>query len=480
MDGLSDLAWYYLSWEIPSEEEGGEEGDLEGRLERLNEWFEAGGGRGAGRAKMMSVQRRRAGLVAGKTVPRGGAYLEIPWEMVMGRAKALEWPELQRVYERAYELVTRHNDRDDRDVASLNVLLCCYLLFRAPAPYVEALPRSFDGHPLLRQLKLEDDGTAWSAARREARASLRSFVVLCRCCARDADLPEVPRARYVWAYLIWTTRLITVSLPDTPQSAELAFVPLVDMTNCRANGDCSRTVKESDDFAVIRTSEAIPEGAEINENYGWANFDYFLYHGFFHHQNNDDEEDFFSKRDLFVCRPVLLGRRSRLLDVLLGPRRGGTLFPRRRWIPRLAEDMRFVYAADEPDFDPKWPFDRFNAEWQADRNHAFLVAVALECEDLFTDEDFDGDSVASFLARVASPRAVANAWRRLASLATQEVKALEVALNTYHHRHQKDELLVVPFYESQRRLGLRLIDAFGARASSCLEPPPYNGTTCTT
>ena len=430
---LREMVWYYFSSEIPWETTG--EDDLDGRLKRLNEWYENQGGTGSGRVRQGEM---RAGIFATTAVSKGGAYLEMPVELLLTREAALASSQglgLHRTYNRALALVQH---RDDAEVLALSVLLCSYLLSGgAPKAYVEALPRDFSDHPLITGGL--DDNTAFAWALRDARASLRSFVALCRC-AKDETLPDLPRCQYVWAYLIWTTRIISLYVPETEQT-EMAFVPLVDMTNCVSSlpeSLSSRTIL-LDGKAVIRTPTALPEGSEICENYGWANFDYFLYHGFFH-------PDLPSSYDTFVCRPVSLKRgKNPLLDALLGAKDAVW------WYPRLCEDMGFS-SGSLPDFHAEWPFPRFNAEWRQHRNHAFLVAVALEAPPCESE---------AILKQTASPTAIAAAWRRLADLVASEIAAMVESASAGSRRRE--------FYEVQIRLGRHLLSLYRSR----MDPPPY-------
>mmetsp|Transcript_22307 Transcript_22307/g.68657 ORF Transcript_22307/g.68657 Transcript_22307/m.68657 type:complete len:485 (+) Transcript_22307:36-1490(+) len=476
---LQEFAWYSWSWSVPYEVV--EEQETEERFKRLNEWFEAEGGRGSGRARYIDAEKR-GGLFATVPVGRGEAYLEIPAHVIQGKRTALasrRGPALSRTYENAKTLLDSFPKKQD-DSLPFGVLLCTYLVSdAAPRAFVDALPRNFDNHPLL--WPLQDDGTAWSAFHRDTVDALRFFVALCRA-ARDRELPEVSRERLVWAFLTWTTRCISLYHPATGDD-ELAFVPLIDMTNCAAcleNANCSRTVLEDGRAAVIRTPVALAEGSEILENYGWSNFDYFACHGFFHATEN-----------AFVCRPLRVPASSTLLAALVGP--GGV------WVPRLCEDMRFFCASsshhDDDDtatdttFKTSWPFDFFNAEWQSDRNHAFLVAVALEVGGS-DDSAASTHDLGRWLAKKASLLQVSNAWRRLAAIATDEVKALRAASSAHRHdngnstsanRHTtplspENRARLLAFYDTQIRLGDHLVTTFHARAFSCFDPPPYSSS----
>lgn len=137
------------------------------------------------------------------------------------------------------------------------------------------------------------------------------------------------------------------------------------MTNCRwsAAARCSRTSVEGP-RAVMRSPVALDANDEVFENYGWANFDYYVAHGFAHAEPFPD--------DAVVARPRCLddlaGDRRRLVATALGAGAAPLLW--RPYLPRdvAATRLRATIPAVSSVVDV----------WARGRDASLLVAVLLE------------------------------------------------------------------------------------------------------
>ena len=134
------------------------------------------------------------------------------------------------------------------------------------APYVRALPKRFAAHPLR---DASGDvclaGTYALDALLGARRDEARFVEAARACY-DVG---VPRSRWRWAYRCWMTRCIFVRGLGPGGAPAWAFVPVVDMTNCRWAPGAPRSRAAFDGgAAAMRTPTPVAAGAEVVENYG--------------------------------------------------------------------------------------------------------------------------------------------------------------------------------------------------------------------
>jgi len=471
IESVRELWWLYTSSEIPLEDVVQEEIDMG---KRITAWFKNGGGKGSGEAHIID-KKQRAGLRAAALVKKGDMYLEIPWNLIVSRELVLASKPYGEALGRTEINALRITKNSE--IASA-VLLCTYILCDSEThrEYIEALPRNFSNHPLTWKLlnRINDlNKNTWFEAFQESKDSLRSFVALCRC-ARDSALPSFRRGQYVWAYLIWSTRCIGTYIPETSETFP-CFVPMVDMTNCAYSriAHCSRTVIHNNPKrASMRTPLEIRKGDEIFENYGWANFDYFLNHGFFHQHSHPDEA--------LVCRSQSIYASNSALDILLPQRTGLYL---REWRPRLCVNtasMRFNILPSIPPFDPEWPFTHFNFCWSKFRNHSFLVAIALELDSF--DSITNQDSLDQALARAATTSVVIRAWTRLAQLAREEEWNLQATITRLQSIsssvNDDDQTLrqltsLTAFFQSQIELARHIAQEYDHQARLCVKPPPY-------
>ena len=288
------------------DESDGEDPDPATAAAELNAWFARCGGSGA--AEVRASADNRCGLFATAPLGAGDAYVRVPRHLLLDRASSLASAALARGEARAAAVGC-----DAEGIVALTV--CARLaLERAAgdasphAPYVRALPKRFAAHPLR-----DASGDACLAgtyaldALRGARRDEARFVEAARACY-DVG---VPRSRWRWAYRCWMTRCIFVRGLGPGGAPAWAFVPVVDMTNCRWAPGAPRSRAAFDGgTAAMRTPSPVAAGAEVVENYGtsqcresavasmasmgawrgtkkhethdtgWTNFDYFVAHGF--------------------------------------------------------------------------------------------------------------------------------------------------------------------------------------------------------
>ena len=230
----------------------------------LNAWFARCGGSGA--AEVRASADNRCGLFATAPLGAGDAYVRVPRHLLLDRASSLASAALARGEARAAAVGC-----DAEGIVALTV--CARLaLERAAgdaslhAPYVRALPKRFAAHPLR-----DASGDACLAgtyaldALRGARRDEARFVEAARACY-DVG---VPRSRWRWAYRCWMTRCIFVRGLGPGGAPAWAFVPVVDMTNCRWAPGAPRSRAAFDGgAAAMRTPTPVAAGAEVVENYG--------------------------------------------------------------------------------------------------------------------------------------------------------------------------------------------------------------------
>lgn len=230
----------------------------------LNAWFKRCGGSGA--AEVRASADNRCGLFATAPLGAGDAYVRVPRRLLLDRASSLASAALARGEARAAAVGC-----DAEGIVALTV--CARLaLERAAgdasphAPYVRALPKRFAAHPLR-----DASGDACLAgtyaldALRGARRDEARFVEAARACY-DVG---VPRSRWRWAYRCWMTRCIFVRGLGPGGAPAWAFVPVVDMTNCRWAPGAPRSRAAFDGgAAAMRTPTPVAAGAEVVENYG--------------------------------------------------------------------------------------------------------------------------------------------------------------------------------------------------------------------
>eukprot|EP00629_Pelagomonadales_sp_RCC1024_P017935 CAMPEP_0119293778 /NCGR_PEP_ID=MMETSP1329-20130426/46693_1 /TAXON_ID=114041 /ORGANISM="Genus nov. species nov., Strain RCC1024" /LENGTH=330 /DNA_ID=CAMNT_0007294651 /DNA_START=16 /DNA_END=1005 /DNA_ORIENTATION=- len=309
-----EVLWYYNLVADEGARLDASEDNLAARLAALNAWFAEAGGRGA--VEVRYDKHSRGGVFATAELRAGDEYVIVPRKLLLDRAAALAGPD-GAAYLRTEARVDALLASPGLSWAASCVTLCARLAVErrngnasAFAPYVASLPRDFSRHPLLWGGRGDAalQGTYLLECLARQRAGLRSFVAAARACL-DAALPPLSRGELAWAYLCWLTRCIGIVHENG--ATAWAFVPVVDMTNCRwsAAAACTRTIYDAErDAAVMRTPQDLKRGDEVFENYGWSNFDYAIAHGF-----ALDE----CPRDELVARPRSLSF-SVLLSAALG------------------------------------------------------------------------------------------------------------------------------------------------------------------
>ena len=459
------LAYEHLAQCIEEEDESdGDDPDPGIAAAELNAWFAQSGGSGA--VEVRASDDNRCGLFATAPIGAGDAYVRVPRKFLLDRASALAAaPALARGELRAAAVGC-----DADSVVALTV--CARLaLERAAggasffAPYVRALPKRFAGHPLR-----DASGDACLAgcyaleALREARRNCARFIAAARACY-DVD---VPRCRWAWAYRCWMTRCIFVKGLGADGAPAWAFVPVVDMTNCRwAPGAPRSRATFERGAAAMRTPSKVGAGAEVGENYGWTNFDYFIAHGFVLPPPFAD--------DAVVARPTRLaaadGSRAALLEAVLGPPAFG--WPRTfHWQPVLPAAVAAARIRAAPAPAPE-------TTWARGHNASTVIAVALELEPvsaaLAVAAVGSGEPVEAAVAAAAAPPALARAWRRLAAIADADASDLRRAAANDSHGTGAAAEAARAFRGAALRLSESVGAAYRAEAAALdgVAPPPY-------
>lgn len=430
------LGWYLVGDDVPMVR--GKDDDTHGlasRIDELNAWFLASGGRGVARVQMNGT---RCGLFATSPLEVNDIYISVPMSLVISRSTALHHPQFGESLRRIEIAASRRLPPE-----LVRVMILCYALLLRDDPYTRALPRDFSHHPLMWHTFR---GTGFlREALAQARQSLRFFVTACTW-FKDSQLPFFSRCQYAWAYMCFLTRCIVVV-----DLHEWCFVPMVDFTNCQWSDKfaCSRTTLDGPASAVMRTYVPVAPGCEIFENYGWSNFDYFMAHGFVLPP---------FPQDALVLPPRKLRTKGPYVTALFADGCPTT------WQPRLCRGMTFGQ--------PKPGAGPFGEEWAWHRNFALHLSLALIL-------DTDKIPFSPELTCYAKPSHISRSWTYLAEVCRDLLDDITQAQKTPSDRPPGGDAFdyrptLATFYENQAQLAVDLLAEFETHERTCLEPPPYS------
>jgi len=282
---------------------------LEQQLERFNSWFNAASPM-VNKLAARYIPGWRIGTVATADIADKEYYLGVPKSVVMDSTASRKHPVLKDLYRRLSEVFGLDASDDfhellflliyEQHVAGKDSFYWPYLsLLPTPLDQVivptlwtheEMLLRLAPSHILNNLIEYQSQRAKTYQGLTGILPVKSFFIELDAKLAREAGKPEKDQSKndnfesellnwdtYVWAQAILDSRSIW-------WEGKRHLVPMLDFINCIEGPDPSRVhstaMDDTNTNALTRASWAFASGEQVFENYGQANYIYFMYHGF--------------------------------------------------------------------------------------------------------------------------------------------------------------------------------------------------------